>query len=171
MIKKILIGIGIILFIIQFIRPGKNISEDQTYDISTSYEIPNEVNHLLQTSCNDCHSNKTSYPWYANMQPMAWWIDDHIKDGKSDLNFSEFTRAKIAIQNHKFEEIIEEVDEHEMPLASYTYLGLHSEAKLSAKQRQLIIDWAEGQMELLKEKYPADSLIMPRRKNNPATEK
>ena len=171
MMKKILIGLGMAMILVQFFQPNKNNSNDQTYDISNSYEIPHEVNQLLQTSCNDCHSNETTYPWYANIQPMAWWIDDHIKDGKSDLNFSEFTKAPIAIQNHKFEEIIEEVDEYEMPLASYTYLGLHSEANLSDDQRKIIIDWAKAQMRLLKEKYPADSLVMPDRKKRSSMEK
>ena len=71
----------------------------------------------------------------------------------------------IAFQNHKLEETVEMVEELEMPLPSYTYLGLHSEAKLTDDQRKIIIDWANAQMDTLKANYPADSLIMPRRRN------
>ena len=162
--KKILIGLGMLLVLIQFIRPEKNESNDLTYDISSKYQLTEEVNNLLQVSCNDCHSNKTGYPWYANVQPIAWWLNDHVIDGKRHLNFSEFTSRPIAIQNHKLEEIIEEVKEHEMPLASYTYLGLHKKANLTDAQRKVIINWAQAQMDLLKANYPADSLVMPRRK-------
>ncbi|MEB8328899.1 heme-binding domain-containing protein [Flavobacteriaceae bacterium KMM 6897] len=164
MLKKILIGLAIVLIIIQFIRPDKNESNDLTYDISTKYYVPDDVNHLLQVSCNDCHSNKTEYPWYAKVQPVAWWLNDHVVDGKRHLNFSEFTKMPIAIQNHKLEETIEMVEEKEMPLKDYTYLGLHSEANLTKEEREKIIVWAKAQMTYLKATYPADSLVMPKRK-------
>lgn len=164
MLNKILIGLGIVLIIIQFIRPVKNESNDLTYDISTKYPVPEDVNHLLQVSCNDCHSNKTEYPWYANVQPVAWWLNDHVVDGKRHLNFSEFTKMPIAIQNHKLEETIEMVEEKKMPLKEYTYFGLHSEADLTSDEREKIITWARAQMSYLKATYPADSLVLPKRK-------
>ena len=167
MLKKILIGLGVILILIQFIRPEKNVSNDLTNDIATKYPVPADVNHLLQVSCNDCHSNKTEYPWYSNIQPVAWWLSDHVEDGKKHLNFSEFTKIPLFVQNHKFEEVIEMVEEKEMPLADYTYLGLHSEANLTDEQRGKIIDWAKAQMNYLKETYPADSLVFPKRPKPP----
>ena len=76
--------------VIQFIRPAKNKSEGvSTNDITTKYAVPQDVMAVLKTSCYDCHSNNTNYPWYANIQPIAWWLDDHIKEGKKELNFSE----------------------------------------------------------------------------------
>ncbi|SDM19301.1 heme-binding domain-containing protein [Kriegella aquimaris] len=163
MVKKILGVLLLVLIVIQFFRPEKNDSNDLTYDISTKYKVPDNVNHLLQVSCNDCHSNKSEYPWYANVQPIAWWLNDHINDGKRHLNFSEFTKKPIAVQNHKFEETIEMVEEHEMPLKSYTNFGLHAEANLSDEQREDIIVWAKEQMAYLKNNYPADSLVLKRR--------
>ncbi|MGB5361862.1 MAG: heme-binding domain-containing protein [Aureibaculum sp.] len=170
MIKKILMGFVVVLVVIQFIRPDKNISNDETYAIATKYDVPAEVNEILKVACNDCHSNLTKYPWYSNIQPAAWWLDNHVKDGKRHLNFSEFTNMPIAFQNHKLEETVEMVEEHEMPLPSYTYLGLHSEAKLTDAQRKVVIDWAKGQMAYLKDTYPADSLVMPKRRKAPETD-
>lgn len=164
MLKKILLVLVVIFVAIQFFRPEKNESNDLTYAISTTYKVPDEVNQILKVSCNDCHSNKTEYPWYANVQPVAWWLDGHVKDGKRHLNFSEFTNRPIAIQNHKWEETIEMVKEKEMPLESYTFMGLHSEANLTDGQRQAVINWAKSQMEYLKANYPADSLVMPKRR-------
>jgi hypothetical protein len=164
MLKKILLGLVLVLVVIQFFRPERNESNDQTYAIATKYAVPQEVDAILKVSCNDCHSNKTEYPWYANIQPVAWWLDEHVVDGKRHLNFSEFTNRPIAIQNHKLEEVIEMVEEKEMPMEEYTYLGLHSEANLTDAQRQVLIDWAKSQMAYLKDNYPADSLVMPKRR-------
>jgi len=169
MLKKILMGLLMVLVVIQFFKPEKNDSNDNTYAITTKYEVPKEVDEILRVSCNDCHSNNTVYPWYANVQPVAWWLNDHVVDGKRHLNFSEFTNRPIAIQNHKWEETAEMVEKKEMPLKDYTYLGLHSEAKLSDEQRELLISWAKSQMSYLKENYPSDSLVMPKRRPAPAT--
>lgn len=164
MLKKVLIGLLVLVVAIQFIRPEPNVSDDRTYDVSTAYQVPGEVNQVLQVACNDCHSNKTEYPWYSQVQPVAWWLDHHVTDGKRHLNFSEFTNLPLAIQNHKFEEVVEMVEEKEMPLPSYTYFGLHSGANLDETQRALLIDWARQQMDFLKRTYPADSLKMPERR-------
>jgi Haem-binding domain len=164
MFKKVLLGLGLLFVAAQFYRPARNVSGDNTYDIRTKYEVPADVDHLLSVACNDCHSNTTRYPWYANVQPVAYWLAHHVKEGTQHLNFSTFAKRKVAVQNHKFEEIIEYVESGEMPLASYTYLGLHKEAKLTGEQRQTIVRWAKAQMDTLKARYPADSLVLKRGK-------
>lgn len=164
MLKKIGIVLVLALVVIQFFRPEKNNSNDLTYDITTKYEVPEEVDKILRVSCNDCHSNNTVYPWYAEVQPVGWWLNDHIEHGKGHLNFSEFTKRPVAIQNHKFEETVEMVEEKEMPLKDYTYFGLHPEANLTDEQRQTLIRWAKDQMTYLAKTYPADSLVMPSRR-------
>ena len=163
MIKKIILALIAILVLIQFIRPEKNLSGDRTYDISKGYALSESLNLTLQSACNDCHTNKTSYPWYAEVQPFAWWLDYHVTDGKRNLNLSTFTKLPIAVQNHKLEEIIETVKEGEMPLPSYTWFGLHKGAQLSDQDKNAIIDWANNQMDSLKHQYPADSLKMKKR--------
>lgn len=168
MIKKILIALLLALVVIQFFRPEENTSNDNTHALSKAYVVPNEVQQVLKVACNDCHTNNTEYPWYSRVQPVAWWLDHHITDGKGHLNFSDFTSLPLAIQNHKFEEVIEMVEEGEMPLPSYTYFGLHSGANLSEEQKDLVMDWARDQMQYLKDTYPADSLVMPNRRPSPA---
>ena len=163
MAKKILLGLAAVLVIIQFFRPTKNISDEMSAsEISYHYAIPDSVALILDVACNDCHSNNTKYPWYANVQPTAWWLNNHIVEGKRHLNFTTFTARPIARQNHMFEEIVETVKKGEMPLPSYTWLGLHSEANLSDQQKQTLVNWAEAQMDSLKATYPPDSLILRR---------
>ena len=88
--KKILLGILIIIILIQFIRPEKNISSESINDISTVMDVPENVQEIIKTSCADCHSNTTKYPWYSEVAPVSWYLASHVNDGKKHLNFSEW---------------------------------------------------------------------------------
>ena len=146
------------LIVIQFFRPAKNRAEGVSRnDISTLYAVPQDVQDILKRSCNDCHSNNTVYPWYAEVQPVAWWLDSHIRDGKNDLNFSEFATYRIRRQYKKLEEINELVKENKMPLNSY--LWIHTDAKLSEQQKLTLANWVETVRDTIQAKYPPDSLI------------
>jgi cytochrome c553 len=157
--KKILIWVVILLAAIQFIHPAKNISTE----ISAAKIIaPAEVEQILKTSCNDCHSNNTIYPWYNNIQPVAWLLNHHVDEGKHELNFDEFASYKPRKQYHKMEELEEMVNEDEMPLPSY--LLVHKDAVLNAQQKEVLIDWSKSIRADLEAKYPKDSLIIKRPK-------
>jgi Haem-binding domain len=157
-VRPLLYGLLALLIVAQFYRPARNLSNDQTNHVSTKYPFPAEVETILKSSCYDCHSNQTTYPWYAEIQPVAAWLANHVAEGKRELNFSEFTKRRVAVQNHKFEEIMDNVKEGEMPLNSYTWI--HRNAALSAQQRETIVSWAQTNMDSLKVQYPADSLVL-----------
>ena len=140
--KKILIALLVVFIIIQFIKPAKNQSSAVTpNEIFANFQTADSTKQLIRTACYDCHSNNTVYPWYAEIQPLAWWLADHVKEGKSELNFSEFASYKPKKADHKLEEVIEMIQEGEMPLKSYTLI--HGNAKLSDGQKKAIITWAE----------------------------
>jgi hypothetical protein len=162
MFKKILkraFQILLLAFIIiQFFRPTKNKAEGiSKNDISTLYAVPTDVQTILKTSCYDCHSNNTVYPWYAEVQPVAWWLNNHVVDGKKHLNFSEFAGYSLRRQYHKLEETNEMVKEGEMPLDSY--LWIHKNAKLSDGQKLILANWVGTVMDTMKARHPIDSLI------------
>ena len=144
--------------VIQFIRPAKNRAEGiSNNDISKIYAVPADVEAILKTSCYDCHSNNTVYPWYAEVQPAAWWLADHVKEGKKELNFSEFASYRIGRQYRKLEEINKEVKEGEMPLNAY--LWIHNNAKLNDQQKLTLANWVTTVRDTIKANYPADSLV------------
>jgi hypothetical protein len=124
MIKKILIVLVAIFILIQFFRPVKNNSGVAPHPMSAKYQMPAEVATIFKDACYNCHSNKTDYPWYAEVQPVAWWLANHVKEGKQRLNFDDFTSRRIAFQNHKLEEIGEKVEEKEMPLTFLYLVGI-----------------------------------------------
>lgn len=142
---KILKVVGWVLLIaliaIQFIPSNLNQEEvDYTTDFATVYNVPENVNRVLETSCYDCHSNNTKYPWYNRIQPVAMYLADHVEDGKKHFNFSEFSSYSLKRQKKKLDEVAHEVEDGEMPLDSYTLV--HWDAKLSEADKKLVIDWA-----------------------------
>ncbi len=156
--KRILLSLLVLFLLIQFIpRPKKNIDANISTDITRVHSVPSNVQSVLKTCCYDCHSNNTYYPWYYNLQPVAWWLDNHIKDAKKELNFSEFASYNLARQYRKLEEISKEVKEDEMPLPSYTLI--HRYAKPSTEQKLAIANWTAMLRDSMKRNYPVDSLI------------
>lgn len=143
---------------IQFFRPTKNSSTGiGANDITTKYNVPDNVQVILSKSCNDCHSNNTVYPWYAEIQPIAWWLNDHIVDGKNDLNFSIFTSYSARRQYRKMEEVAELVKSDKMPLSSYTLI--HKNAVLKDEQKTILYNWVEAVKDSIVARYPPDSLV------------
>jgi uncharacterized membrane protein len=160
-IKRILVFLLILFVLIQIYRSPKNLSGDTTHDISKSYVVPADVHTILSKACYDCHSNKTRYPWYAGVQPVGIWLARHIKDGKSEVNFNEFSSYRVAKQYRKMEECIEQVKKERMPLSSYTII--HTDSKLTDTERATLLSWFESIRDTLRARYPADSLIVKRK--------
>jgi hypothetical protein len=163
MLKKIGWSLLIALVAIQFIRPAKNQTADpQPYAIQTAYPVPDHVSAVLKKACNDCHTNNSRYPWYASIQPVYWWLDHHIEEGKEHLNFDEYTNKRLRTQFHKMEEVIEQIKEGEMPLNSYTWT--HGQARLTQSEKEMLTGWAQQVMDTMKARYPIDSLEKPKKK-------
>jgi len=148
-IKRIVLLIVVVFIGIQFVPSTYNQSDTLLEtDISNTFDIPSKIQTLLENSCYDCHSNNTYYPWYNNIQPMSWMMERHIKNGKKELNFSEFGAYSKRRKKSKIKSIINQIKDDEMPLSSYTLL--HRNAILSESDKLLIINWMENQRNNLK---------------------
>lgn len=143
--SRIKIGLTLILVIliaIQFVQPARNQSvQVPTGGIARVISVPENVQAILQNSCYDCHSNNTRYPWYAMIQPGAWWMASHIEEGKAELNFDEFGNYSKRRQLSKLKAIQGSIEDKSMPLPSYTFI--HRNANLSQKDQKLLKDWLE----------------------------
>ncbi|HNE50970.1 MAG TPA: heme-binding domain-containing protein [Chitinophagales bacterium] len=141
--RNIAIVLILILVALQFIHPKKNEStEILPSDITKVTAVPDDVLQVLKTACYDCHSNNTIYPWYNNIQPIAFWLQKHVNNGKEKLNFSEFGAYMPERKIKKLKEVVHEIEEGDMPLKSYTLI--HRNAVLSDAQKQLVINWAKN---------------------------
>jgi hypothetical protein len=161
--QKVLLSIVGVLAALQLIPRDYNQSHSPSQDhVSQFYPTSKTVEQILVRACNDCHSDSTTYPSYALFQPLRWWIDEHVEEGRHHLNFDAFGQYPPYRQFHKIEEVIETVEEGEMPLKSYTYM--HENARLNETQKMEIRLWAEGILDSMKRQYPADSLVHPKRR-------
>lgn len=133
--KKILF-IGVILVVgfvvIQFVPYGRD---------HTNPAVGNEPNwsnpqmaELVGRACGDCHSNKTVWPWYANVAPVSWLVQHDVEEGRMALNFSDWGHSA---EMEESEELVEVIEEGEMPPAFY--LLLHPNAKLTASEKKQLI--------------------------------
>jgi hypothetical protein len=136
--KKIVPLLFVAFLFIQFFQiEENNPSPTPTKDFIASKNVPESTAKLLRTSCYDCHSNESKYPWYAKVQPVGWFLKHHIDEGREELNFSTFGTYEPKRQAHKLYEAAEVLENGEMPMKSYTLM--HSEANLSPEQKKHLI--------------------------------
>lgn len=145
MFKKILVIVLVGFIIIQFFPIDKtNPPLEPGMDFLRIKDTPPDIAKLIRTSCYDCHSNETKYPWYASIAPSSWFLKSHVSEGRKELNFSTFATYETARQIHKMEEVTEMVEKKKMPLDSY-FIG-HQDAKLSDENRKKLVEYFKFQI-------------------------
>ena len=136
-LKNILIALLIVFVVMQVVRiDTKNPATNPSEVLSEANMTP-EVKNLLSVACYDCHSNNTRYPWYSNIAPVSWWLQNHVREGREELNFSEWNSMDAREKDHKLKECVEMIEEGEMPMNSYTWT--HADAQLTAEQQAVLI--------------------------------
>lgn len=140
-IKWALLFVAGVLVVIQFFRPDRNLQPVGGDDLLVLLEPPAEVAQLLKNSCYDCHSDQTRYPWYSHVAPVSWFLDSHIREGKEEVNFSQFGALEKGAKIGVLTEICEVVEEGSMPLPGY--LRLHRDAVLDEEQAGMLCEWSE----------------------------
>ena len=143
--KKILVALILLFIIAQFFSPKKN--QSGLYAINkflVETKAPMEVQKILTQACFDCHSDQTTYPWYNSITPVNYWLNSHVNGGKSHFDVSKWSTYSINRKAHKLEELVEQVEQGEMPLASYKWT--HKGANLSSDQIEALVDWAQTEI-------------------------
>jgi|TARA_R110001606_G_scaffold86724_1_gene196229 hypothetical protein len=140
-IVKVIAIVLLVAFVgIQFIPTTRNQSDTvPSTDFMLVNNVPETIQRKLQVSCYDCHSNNTQYPWYNRVQPITWFLEDHIKEGKAELNFNEWDSLSSRRKKSKLRSIIKQIESGEMPLDSYTLI--HKDAKFSEAEAAELISF------------------------------
>ena len=142
-IKRLLVLIVVLLVVIQFVpvkTPSNNINTSN--DLVSVEKLDGDVSVILKTSCYDCHSNQTPYPWYSHVAPVSWLVANDVKEGRAKLNFSDWKLNNKRRKIRQLEDIKEQVQQGEMPMGIYTVI--HKKAKLTESQKQLLVKWTDG---------------------------
>lgn len=148
---SIILSLLALFVLIQFIRIDKTENTiDRGKDFTANQSIPTEVRTIVKRSCYDCHSFETNYPWYTDIAPVSWWIKSHINEGRSYINFSEWENYTDEQKARKLLNSVAYIKPDQMPLSSY--VSQHPEAKLSAKDKNVVMDWMNEEAEKLKNK-------------------
>jgi hypothetical protein len=140
--KSILIILAIVIVGIQFFQIETHSTPLPAAPMKSVIPVPQDVQSILKKSCSDCHSQQTEYPWYTKIQPIGWWINHHIEEGRMEFNMDQFGNYPIKRQEHLLEEIVEVVESGEMPMSSYVLM--HPKSKLSSSEKKLLTDWASA---------------------------
>jgi Haem-binding domain len=130
--------------IAQFFGPARtNPVAEASQAIESRLQVKPEVSAILDRSCNDCHSNKTRWPWYSHVAPVSWFVIDHVNEGRENLNFSEWTQYPPATADSLLRQMCREVRSGAMPLSSYT--PLHKGSEVSIEDRQKLCAWTDAE--------------------------
>jgi hypothetical protein len=136
--KHTLILLGFIFLGMQFVSVAAMPKNSAPIGAPMAEVVNPQVGAILDRSCQDCHSNRTNWPWYSHVAPVSWIVSKHVSDGREMLDFSEWTDQPRAEGERSL--ICDAVSSGSMPLASYTMI--HRKARLSKHDVKLICDWA-----------------------------
>lgn len=146
--KKILIGFGVLAVAMQFFRPGReNPTTDPALAAPSHLRMSARIEEMLRTSCYNCHSNESRWPWYSHVAPASWLVARDVNQGRRHLNFSLWGGYTPARRVSLLGTIADQVSGGEMPYPPY--LLLHGEAKLTPEQRDSLVDWAAEEQDRL----------------------
>lgn len=150
-IIKIVLSVVILAFIvIQFFRPDRTTSEAyEENHITKMMNVPDNVHQILKRSCFDCHSDHTRWPWYSNIAPASWLVAKDVRYGRAKMNFSQWGKMSEGKREARLESICDEISDDEMPLKKY--LLLHSDAKLSRQDKDILCNWVEAELKKIED--------------------
>jgi cytochrome c551/c552 len=127
--------------VIQFFQPEKNQGEISPSHLFEQGVVDEKIKAVLKNACLDCHSNQSAYLWYHQVAPVSWIINNHITEGKAEMNLSEWGNWEPLDQIGALDKMAEEIKSGEMPLKEYVLM--HPKAKLTDEQKEQFYAWAE----------------------------
>jgi hypothetical protein len=132
---------AVALIVMQFFQPERPVVEVTNDHLFEQVQLPENIKTMLRTSCLDCHSDQTRYLWYHYVMPVGWMVNNHITEGRADLNLSEWGSMDLLDRMTALDKMCEEVENDHMPLKSY--LLIHRNAKLSDEQKEQLCEWTK----------------------------
>jgi mono/diheme cytochrome c family protein len=133
-IAGVLLGAFALIQLVPYRVDNPSVKQEPAWDSA-------QTRTLAAAACFDCHSNETATYWWEDVAPLSWWITNHVKDGRAALNFSECTKRRGE------NDAVETIRNGSMPPSYYTWLGLHSNAKLTAAEKQQLADGLQATLQ------------------------
>ncbi len=133
-----------IVIVMQFIRVDfKNPVVDENVALHTNPQVMS----VLKTSCYDCHSSETKYPWYHDIAPVSWIMSDNITRGRKALDFSNWANIDPKVKLERLEHAKKLINNDGMP--KHDYLLMHKNATLNEKKKRILEQFFDLQIKEL----------------------
>jgi len=147
-LQRSVLALGLLLILAQIYRPTRtNPQIHAEQQIGAYLTAEPVIPPILERSCNDCHSNRTVWPWYSQVAPVSWLVVSDVNRGRRRVNFSEWGSYPADKRSKLLAAICKEVTEGDMP--PMTYRPMHSSAKLSKADAQEICRWTTAARQTL----------------------
>jgi cytochrome c len=117
--------------------------------------IPEDVRHVLEEKCVDCHSEKTHYPAYTRLAPISWMIERDVHGGRSVLDLSRWQDYTVDTRVDLLTRIASVSRSGEMPPRQY--LLLHPDNRLTTPEQEQIYDWAKAERRRIRQQLSENS--------------
>lgn len=141
-IKRSVVGAIILLVVIQVIRPARtNPSIDPTREITARLSVESSVASIFARSCNDCHSNRTIWPWYSSVAPVSWLVISDVSRGRRHMNLSDWAAIPPQRIARTLDRMCKEVRSGDMPMT--VYVPMHPLARLTPSDVDMICRWTD----------------------------
>jgi hypothetical protein len=112
-------------------------------------DVPTPVVDVLGRACMNCHSEKTSWPWYSHLAPASWLVEYDVKRARERLNLSRWDSLDAAEQRLRLTAIATVIENREMPL--HRYVLFHPGVKLSPYDSIQVIEWTHAERRRLRQ--------------------
>ncbi len=142
-VTRIVLAVAVLLLVSQLIPVHRsNSAVDPAQSIYSAEQVPPAVKAVFQRSCENCHSEQTTWPWYAYVAPASWVVANDVHEARKAMNFSRWTTYSAKKREEHLEDICEQVTNGDMPDAKY--LLIHRKARLTPVERTAVCEWTEG---------------------------
>jgi hypothetical protein len=146
-LKWIGVGLVVAFAVLQLGNPSRT-NPPVVNDWTTTSTPTPHVAAMLRAACYDCHSNETKWPWYSHIAPVSWLIANDVKEGRENLNLSDWPKNDPERTARRIENMSEKIGYAEMPPGKYT--AIHKDARLTDGERKELSDWLDGEAARLK---------------------
>jgi hypothetical protein len=100
--------------------------------------------------------------------PISWWIESHVREGREELNFSEWTTYSARRRRDELESICGVISTGRMPRLSYS--TMHPEARLE-QVKSAVCAWTTREIEHESNRIPPKEYLCPARSPMKTTER
>jgi hypothetical protein len=148
-LKVVLAGITLVGCVCVFVHPfGAVSAAHPDAPIFAGAEVPSSVTSVMERSCQNCHSERTVWPWYSYVPPISWMIENDVNHARQHMNISRWEDYSTEQQVEILSRLGAEVRNHQMPMQRY--LSLHPEARLSESDIHQLYEWSRRERRRLK---------------------